>query len=113
MDRIKFHSYKPYLQISLSREKELFVTFGADCSYTPKNEEELQLLREYAWARVNSYCISEAMPLEELQREHEALEDRRIQEAEARLAAQEAAEKRRKEEHEFYSVLRMADKAYL
>lgn len=108
-----FYSYKPYLQICLHREKELFVTFGADCSYSPKSEVELQLLREHAKATENSYSISESMPLEELQRKHEALEERQIQEAEARMAAQAEAEKRRKEEHDFYSALRMADKAYL
>lgn len=106
-----FYSYKPYLQIAF-KECELSVTFSADCTYIPQNELELQLLREYAEATQGSYIISESMPLEELQSLHEAFEDRLIQEAEARLEAQAAAEKERKEQHDFYSTLRAADKSY-
>ena len=106
-----FFSYTPYLQIAF-KDAEIFVTFGADCTYTPKNELELQLLREYAEATQGSYIISESMPLEELQSFHEAFEDRLIQEAEARLEAQAAAEKEHKEQHDFYSTLRAADKSY-
>lgn len=108
MKKPVFFSYTPYLQLSF-KDAELFVIFGADCTYTPQNELELQLLREYAEATHGSYIISESMPLEELQSLHEAFEDRLIQEAEARLEAQAAAEKERKEQHDFYSILRMSD----
>lgn len=111
MKKPVFFSYTPYLQIAF-KDAELFVTFNADCTYTPQNELELQLLREYAEATQGSYIISESMPLEELQSLHEAFEDRLIQEAEARLEAQAAAEKERKEQLDFYSTLRAADKSY-
>lgn len=104
-----FFSYTPYLQIAF-KDAEIFVTFGADCTYTPQNELELQLLREYAEATQGSYIISESKPIDELQSLHVAFEDRLIQEAEARLGAQAAAEKERKEQHDFYSILRMSDK---
>lgn len=104
-----FYSYKPYLQIAL-KEHDLFIVFSADCRYTPQNELELKLFREYAEATKGSYIISESMPPNELQRLHEAFEERLIQEAEARLEAQTAAEKERKEKHDFYSALRMSDK---
>ena len=103
-----FHSYEPYLQIAF-KDAELFVVFNADGIYIPQNELELQLLGEYAEATQGSYIISESMPLEKLQSLHEAFEDRLIQEAEVRLRAQAAAEKERKDQHDFYSILRMSD----
>ncbi len=111
MKKPVFFSYTPYLQIAF-KDAEIFVTFGADCTYTPQNELELQLLREYAAATRGSYIISESKPIDELQSLHVAFEDRLIQEAEARLGAQAAAEKERKEKHDFYSTLRAADKSY-
>lgn len=104
-----FYSYKPYLQIAF-KEHGLFIVFSADCSYIPQNELELKLLREYAEATKSSHIISGSMPPDELQSRHEAFEDRLVQEAEARLEAQTAAEKERKEKHDFYSILRMSDK---
>lgn len=108
MKKPVFFSYTPYLQIAF-KDAEIFVTFGADCTYTPQNELELQLLSEYAEATQGSYIISESKPTDELQSLHAAFEDRLIQEAEARLGAQAAAEKERKEQHDFYSILRMSD----
>lgn len=106
---IVFYSYKPYLQIAF-RKRKIFIVFGSDCSYIPNNEVELQLLREYAEVTKRSYIISESMPPDKLQSRHKAFEDRLIQEAEKKLEAQAAAEKKRKAENEFYSTLRMSNK---
>ena len=100
-----FYSYKPFLQICLSREKELFVTFSADCAYFPTNEEQLKLLRKYAEATKSSFIISESMKPDELAEKNRELEDKLLQEAEVRAAAEE----KKKAEHSFYSTLRMSD----
>lgn len=111
MSNIQFHSYKPFLQLSF-KDAGLCITFNADCTYTPQNKRELRLLREYTETTKKSCTISESIPLAELQSRHKAFEDLLIQEAEARATAKKAAEEKRKEDHDFYSTLRMADKAY-
>ena len=112
MDSVVFSSCKPYLQICLDKGRGSFITFGADSTYSPKNEEELQLLRDYAERTKISYLIAEGADPTELRRKYEELRAKEIQEAEERAEARLEAEKRRKEEHDFYSLLRMSDKAY-
>lgn len=53
-----FYSYKPYLQIALTRE--CIVTFNENGVYIAKTPEEEKLLREYAKNTRNSYNIIEA-----------------------------------------------------
>lgn len=112
MKKVIFYSYKPYLQICLHRKKGVFITFSEKCTYTPKSEAELQLLRAYAESTKGSYNISESMAPEELRRKHEELEDNLIAEAEEREKNRIEAEKKEKAEHEFYSALRFSDKVY-
>lgn len=50
-----FYSYKPYLQIALTRE--CIVTFDKNGVYIAKTQEEEKLLREYAENTRNSYNI--------------------------------------------------------
>lgn len=107
-----FCSCKPFLQICLDKDKGTFITFGADSTYSSKNEEELQLLREYAERTKISHLIAEGSDPTELGRKYKELEAERIREAEERAEARLEAEKKRKEDHEFYSLLRMSDKAY-
>lgn len=102
MEKVTFYSYKPYLSICLHRERNIFITFSAECTYSPTNEVQLELLRKYAENTKKSYIISESMAPEELKRRYTKLEERAIQEAEARAAAK----KERQELHEFYSALR-------
>ncbi len=107
-----FCSCKPFLQICLDKDRGTFITFGADSTYSPKNEEELQLLREYAERTKISYLIAEGSDPTELRRKYKELEAKRICEAEERAKARLEAEKKRKEDHEFYSLLRMSDEVY-
>lgn len=111
MEKVTFYSYKPYLQICLHRKIGIFVTFSAECTYSPTNKVQLELLRKYAEAK-GSYIISESMDPEELRRRYEELEEKAIKEAKARAAAKLAAEKEKQEAHEFYSALRFSDKVY-
>lgn len=110
MEKVTFYSYKPYLSICLHRERNIFITFSAECTYSPTNEIELEILRKYAEETKNSYIISESMAPEELRRRYTGLEKKAIQEAEARAAVKLAAEKEKQEEHEFYSALRFSDR---
>lgn len=114
MDKVVFSSCKPYLQICLSRNEDIsnFITFDSDGAYSPKDEAELQSLRTYAERTKISYLIAEGADPEELRRKYEELEDTLIQEAEDRATAMLEEEKRCKEDHEFYSLLRFSDKAY-
>lgn len=107
-----FCGCKPFLQICLSKEQGTFITFGADSTYSPKNEEELQLLREYAERTKISYLIAEGSDPTELRRKHSERMAEESRKAEERAEARLEAEKKRKEDHDFYSLLRMADKAY-
>ena len=111
-DIVVFSSCKPYLHICLDKDRGRFITFGADCTYSPTSEEELQLLREYLDHTKSSYLIAEGSDPTELRRKYEELRAKEIQEAEERADAKLEAEKKRKEEHDFYSLLRMSDKAY-
>lgn len=77
-----------------------------------KNEAELQLLREYAEHTKASCLITEGADNTELKRRYEALEAEEIQKAENREKTRQEAEKKRKEDHEFYSLLRMSDTVY-
>lgn len=112
MSKVIFSSCKPYLQIYLSRDKGICVTFDANCIYIPKNKAELQLLREYAERTKASCLITEGADNTELKRRYEALEAEEIQKAENREKTRQEAEKKRKEDHEFYSLLRMSDTVY-
>ena len=111
-DRVVFSSCNPFLQICLSKDRGVFITFGADCTYSPKNGEELQLLREYSEHTKSSYLIAEGSDPTELRRKYTDLVYKEIREAEERAEAKLEAEKKRKEDHDFYSLLRMSDKAY-
>ena len=107
---MRFYSYKPYLQIALSREH--IVVFNKDCVYTAQTPEEEKLLREYAENTKISYNIIEAggeLGREDLIRLHEECEDNLIAEEEERENARAEAEKKEKELHDFYSLLRMSD----
>lgn len=78
-----FYSYKPYLQIALSRE--CIITFDKNGVYIAKTPEEEKLLREYAKNTRNSYNIIEAggeLEHEDLIRLHEEDEQKLIAEAE-------------------------------
>lgn len=110
MEKVTFYSYKPYLSICLHRKRELFVTFSAECTYSPTNRTQLELLRQYAERTKGTYLISEIMAPEELGRRYREMEEKSIQEAEARKAAKVADERKRKEEHDFYSALRFSDR---
>ena len=112
-----FYSYKPYLQIALTRE--CIVTFNENGVYIVKTPEEEKLLREYAKNTRNSYNIIEAggeLEHEDLIRLHEEDEQKLIAEAEQRRSREKKPEQRRKggkkEIHEFYSLLRMSDEVY-
>lgn len=107
-----FCSCKPFLQICLDKDRDRFITFGADSTYSPKNEEELQLLREYAERTKISHLIAEGSDPTELRRKHSERMAEESRKAEERAEARLEAEKQRKEDHEFYSLLRMSDKAY-
>lgn len=110
MEKVIFYSYKPYLIVGLCKGRGIFVIFSAECTYSPTNEVELELLRKYAEETKKSYIISESMAPEELRRRYTELEEKSIKEAEARAAAKLAAEKEKQEEHEFYSALRFSDR---
>lgn len=110
MEKVTFYSYKPYLQICLHRESGIFITFNADCTYSPTNEVQLELLRKYAEDTKNAYVISENIAPEELRRRYMELEEKAVQEAEARAAAKAEEEERKRWEHDFYSALRFSDK---
>lgn len=112
MEKVTFYSYNPYLQICLHRERGIFITFSADCTYSPTNKVQLELLRKYAEDTKNAYIISESMAPEELRRRYTELEEKSVQEAEARAAARLAAEKEKQDAHDFYSALRFSDKVY-
>lgn len=107
-----FCSCKPFLQICLDKDRGIFITFGADSTYSPKNEAELEALREYAERTKSSYLIAEGMDPTELKRKHKRKWDKKIRKAKKTAKARLEAEKQRKEDHEFYSLLRMSDKAY-
>lgn len=104
-----FYSYKPYLQIALTRE--CIVTFDKNGVYIAKTPEEEKLLREYAKNTRNSYNIIEAgggeLEHEDLIRLHEEDEQKLIAEAEQREKARAEEKRRKKELHDFYSLLRM------
>ena len=108
-----FYSYKPYLQIALTRE--CIVTFNENGVYIVKTPEEEKLLREYAKNTRNSYNIIEAggeLEHEDLIRLHEEDEQKLIAEAEQREKAGAEEKRRKKEIHEFYSLFRMSDEVY-
>ena len=108
-----FYSYKPYLQIALTRE--CIVTFNEKGVYIAKTPEEEKLLREYAKNTRNSYNIIEAggeLEHEDLIRLHEEDEQKLIAEAEQREKAGAEEKRRKKEIHEFYSLFRMSDEVY-
>lgn len=107
MENVTFYSYKPYLFIGIQRENGISVTFSAECTYSPTNEEELQCLREYALQHPS--VISESIAPEELKRRYTELEEKTIQAATERAAAKAAEKKEHKERHEFYSALRFSD----
>ena len=92
-----FYSYKPYLQIALTRE--CIVTFNENGVY-----------REYAKNTRNSYNIIEAggeLEHEDLIRLHEEDEQTLIAEAKQREKARAEEKRRKKEQHDFYDLLRM------
>lgn len=108
-----FYSYKPYLQIALTRE--CIVTFNENGVYIAKTPEEEKLLREYAKNTRNSYNIIEAggeLEHEDLIRLHEEDEQKLIAEAKQREKARAEAKRQKKEQHDFYSSLRMSDEVY-
>lgn len=107
MERVTFYSYKPYLFIGIKPDSGVAVTFSADCTYSPTNEEELQLLREYASQHPST--ISQSTAPEELRRCYEAWEEKAVRAAEEKEAAKLAEEKERQEWHELYSALRFSD----
>lgn len=108
-----FYSYKPYLQIALSRE--CIITFNEKGVYIAKTPEEEKLLREYAENTRNSYNVIEAggeLKHEDLILLHEEDEQKLIAEAEQRESQRAEEKRRRKEIHDFYSSLRMSDEVY-
>lgn len=110
MEKVTFYSYKPYLSICLHRERGIFVTFSAECSYSPSDSIRLRLLRQYAERTKGSYLISESMTPEELGRLHAELERKEAHDAQEREEARLRAEKERQEAHDFYSLLRTSDR---
>ncbi len=104
MEKVTFSSCKPYLQICVDGS---FIIFSGDSTYTSRNEAEIKSLREYAERYKSSYIIAEDTEPAELRKKYEELEAIRIQEAEARQEAKLEAEKKRKADHELYSLLRM------
>lgn len=111
MEKTLFYSYKPYLQLSLDREH--IIVFDKECTYTAKTQTEAERLRRYAEDTKNSYNIIEAggeLGREDLIRLHEECVNKLIAEAEARENARAEAEKKEKELHDFYTLLRMSDR---
>ena len=103
-----FYSCKPYLHLALSRE--CIITFNEKGVYIAKTPEEEKLLREYAKNTRNSYNIIEAggeLEQEDLIRLHEEGEQKLIAEAEERKKVRAEEKRRKKEQHDFYSLLRM------
>lgn len=97
-----FYSYKPYLQIALTRE--CIVTFNENGVYIAKTPEEEKLLREYAKNTRNSYNIIEAggeLEHEDLIRLHEEDEQKLIAEAKQR---ERKPEQRRKGGKKSYMI---------
>ena len=97
-----FYSYKPYLQIALTRE--CIVTFNKNGVYIAKTPEEEKLLREYAKNTRNSYNIIEAggeLEHEDLIRLHEEDEQKLIAEAKQR---ERKPERRRKGGKKSYMI---------
>lgn len=91
-----------YLDKSNSKKKKLERFYE-----TP---EEEKLLREYAKNTRNSYNIIEAggeLEHEDLIRLHEEAEQKLIAEAEQRKKARAEEKRRKKEQHDFYDLLRM------
>lgn len=113
MDGAVFYSYKPYLQIALSRE--FVITFNEKGVYIAKTPEEEKLLREYAENTRNSYNIIEAggeLEHEDLIRLHDGAEQDTIAKAEQREKARAEEKRQRKEIHDFCSSLRFSDEVY-
>ena len=108
MEKVTFYSYKPYLFIGIAPESGIFITFSAQCTYSPTNEKELQSLRKYALQHPS--VISESIAPEELWRRYTELEEKEVQEAEERVAARLEEEKEKQEAHDFYSALRFSDR---
>lgn len=78
--------------------------------YIAKTPEEEKLLREYAKNTRNSYNIIEAggeLGREDLIRLHEEGEQKLIAEAKQREKARAEEKRRKKEQHDFYDLLRM------
>lgn len=107
MERVTFYSCKPYLFIGIKPDSGISVTFSADCTYSPTNEEELQNLREYASQHPST--ISESTAPEELRRRYEEWEEKTARAAEEKEAARLAEEKERQEWHDIFSALRFSD----
>ena len=110
MQRVTFISSQPYLTLSF-RELSITVQF-IEHYYSTEDPKQVQLLREYAERTKRSYSIAEGSDPTELRREYEELEAEQIREVEDKVKAKLEAERARKEEHDFYSLLRMSDKAY-
>ena len=110
MQRVTFISAQPYLSLSF---KELSITVQfVNHYYSTEDPKQVQILREYACINYVTVAEDGEKGLEELIELYNEAEEKIIREAEERAEARLEAEKQRKEDHEFYSLLRMSDKAY-
>lgn len=107
MKKITFISSAPYLSLRL-KEPYLEVQFVKHY-YSTEDPTEIKRLRAYAG--INPVMIAEGgeKELEELIKRYNAFEDKLIREAEEREKARTEEKQHKKELHNFYSTLRMAD----
>lgn len=59
MGKVKFYSYKPYLQIPIRCRGNNLITFNKNCEYITRDKKEIELLRIYAEKTKHSYTMVE------------------------------------------------------
>lgn len=108
MSEVTFHSYKPYLQVSVDRDN--IFQFDVDCKCVVTEENSIMLLRKFVESTRASYIVVEAgsgTDQKDLQRLHDEVESKLIHEAEEREQKRLKEELKRREKHELFSLLRM------
>lgn len=113
MEEVTFISAIPYLTLSLRGVLSKAVQF-VEHKYITSDPQELTALREYADTHKLFVAVQgEGVDLDELIRRYAEAEEQMILKAKEREKARAERERQKKEEHDFYSVLRMSDHAYL
>lgn len=111
MESVTFISSNAYLTLSLECGTAQFIKHY----FTTSDCQMISKLREYADNHSNSYILAEmgSIDLDNLIRLYDEAEAAAITAAEEREEKRVAEEKKRQEEHDFYSILRAADHAYM